>query len=352
MSYLLLACAVSILFFASVQLTERSKQAMHYCMAISCFAAGCVYLSLLAVTNGQIVKLPALANSDVAALLVLAPAFYLTSLSILHEGRRPVRRYSVYFVAPVLLAIGSVIYNALTAPVLMSTTGAVPGHFSNTARTVLTVCAGLSITAAIVLDLFAARRLHRTGRVQNKAGFRHQVIFLFCYLAAALVWLVSCAFRDDRLYTIATLPACPIVLAYALSRTAVFYFPQGQPPRRGKPEWNSSAPELTARLSTLMETAAPFRDDALTLQRLAGMLGEEPRRLSYHLNFSLSKSFRGYINEWRLAAVCRDLLADPNRSILEVAFESGFNSKSSFNSLFFKKYGRTPREFRHENPDR
>ena len=79
------------------------------------------------------------------------------------------------------------------------------------------------------------------------------------------------------------------------------------------------------------------------------MLGEEPKRLSYHLNVSLSTSFRGYINELRLAAVCQDLLAEPRRSILDIAFANGFNSKSSFNTLFFKKYGITPREFRREN---
>jgi AraC-like DNA-binding protein len=59
---------------------------------------------------------------------------------------------------------------------------------------------------------------------------------------------------------------------------------------------------------------------------------------SAKVNVSLSKTFRGYINEFRLTAVCRDLLLDPRHSILDIGFSNGFNSKSSFNALFFRKY--------------
>jgi AraC-like DNA-binding protein len=49
--------------------------------------------------------------------------------------------------------------------------------------------------------------------------------------------------------------------------------------------------------------------------------------------------------------VCKDLLADPGRTILDTAFANGFNSKSSFNDLFFKKYRMTPKEFRRAKLD-
>ena len=123
---------------------------------------------------------------------------------------------------------------------------------------------------------------------------------------------------------------------------------------RKKPPWDASAPELTARLSRLMEQEAPYRDETLTLHRLAGMLGEESKRLSYHLNVNLSNTFRGYINELRPIAVCGDLLGNPRRAILDIAFSNGFNSKSSFSALFVRKYGQTSKEYRQkhlEHPD-
>jgi len=302
-----------------------------------------------------ILRLPGFANSDTAVLFVVSPAFYLASLTILHEGRRPVRSYLVYFVVPIALASGTVLYNALTAERLGISLGAVLEHFSSAVLRSLTLAADLLFITAIVLALLAARRLHRARQVGDRAAFRHQVAFLFCYLVSAAVVMAGWILRDERLYTTGCMTTGLVVVCYALSRTAVFYFTQDRRLLRlgrKKPLWDASATALTARLSRLMENEAPYRDETLTLRRLAGMLGEEPRRLSYHLNVSLSKTFRGYINELRLAAVCRDLLVDPRRTILDIAFSNGFNSKSSFNALFFRKYGRTPKEFRQEHLER
>jgi AraC-like DNA-binding protein len=141
-----------------------------------------------------------------------------------------------------------------------------------------------------------------------------------------------------------------IAVAYALSRMGVSYFSQDRPPptRHARPEWDNSAEELGSRLQALMESSAPYRDERLSVQTLARKLGVEPGQLSYHLNVRHSLTFRSYINEWRLRSVGEDLLSRPDRSILDIAFENGFNSKSSFNSLFFKKYGMTPREYRRQ----
>jgi len=175
------------------------------------------------------------------------------------------------------------------------------------------------------------------------------VFILFSYLASSIFLVVSSALRNETLYTAACLMVTTIVVLYALTRSAAFYFSSdlSQPrPRKKRPQWDSSAGELDARIASLMETEAPYRNEMLSLRQLAEMLGVEPKRLSYHLNLTHSKSFRSYINDLRLEAVTRALLADPRRTILDTAFANGFNSKSSFNDLFFKKYGMTPKEFR------
>jgi len=347
MPFLLFACGVVSLFFAVVQLTAANKQPLHYCMAICCLAAGYILIYLSGAAARLILRLPWLANSDIAVLLVVSPAFYLSSLTILHEGRRSVRSYLAYFVVPIALAFGTGLYNALTAKRLG--VGAVLGHFSSSVLRALTLAADLLFIAAIVLALLAAWRLHWARQIGDRAAFRHQVVFLFCYLASAAVVMAGWGLRNELLYTIGCLTTGLLVVCYALSRTAPSYFAQNRRLLRlgrREPLWDASAPALTARLSRLMEKEAPYRDEELTLRRLAGMLGEEPKRLSYHLNVSLSNTFRGYINELRLAAICRDLLVDPRRTILDIAFSNGFNSKSSFNALFFRKYGRTPKEFR------
>jgi AraC-like DNA-binding protein len=350
MLYLLFARGVGSLFFAVVQLTAANKQPLHYCMAVGCLAAGGIFIYLSGAAGRLILRLPWLANSDIALLLVVSPAFYLTSVTILHEGRRPVRSYLIYFAVPAALAFGTELYDALTAERLKD--GAVLGHFSSVALRSFTLAADLLFIAAIVLALLTALRLSWARQVGDRAAFRHQVVFLFFYLASATVIMVGWVLRNEHLYAVGCLITGLVVVCYALSRTAPFYFAQNRRLLRlgrKKPPWDASAPELTIRLSRLMEHEAPYRDERLTLQRLAGMLGEEPKRLSYHLNVNLSNTFRGYINELRLIAVCRDLLGDPHRAILDVAFSNGFNSKSSFNALFVRKYGLTPKEYRQKH---
>jgi AraC-like DNA-binding protein len=341
--------AVVILLFAFVQLTARKKQPIHYCMILASLMLAYNLMYWWSLDSGFLVRVPALIGSDVAATILLAPSFYLSSLSILYEGRRPVRRYDVYFLAPAVLALCSLLFNAITAP-----GKAFPetlGHFSSLTRKFPALLAMLMVTAAVVLDLLAAHKLRSSGAVHHGNKFRGQVAFLICYLAASMMAISSFIVRDDRLYMAGYAIAGLIAAAYALSRMGVSYFPQDQPPpiRRVRPEWDNSAEKLASRLQALMERTAPYRDEKLSLKALARMLGVESRRLSYHLNVQHSLTFRSYINDWRLRSVCEDLLKCPDRSILDIAFANGFNSKSSFNSLFSKKYGLTPREYRRQN---
>ena len=137
-----------------------------------------------------------------------------------------------------------------------------------------------------------------------------------------------------------------------LSRTSAFYFPGMDSIagfRRRRSEWDQTSTEFLSRLNALMEASAPYRDPELTLQRLARMLDVEPKRLSYHLRMDSSSTFRSYVNDWRLKSVCRDLPRKPDRSILDIAFDNGFNSKSTFNALFIRKYSKTPRQFRRDS---
>ena len=94
-----------------------------------------------------------------------------------------------------------------------------------------------------------------------------------------------------------------------------------------------------------METSAPDRNANLTLVKLAHMSVKIPSRLTYHFKTCLSTNFRGYLND-PVKAACRDLVDKPHFMILTIAFENGFNSKSSFNMLFDESFAVTPRNFR------
>ena len=355
MPYVLLACGVCILFFALIQLPAGSSQPLRNMIAFNCFAISYIMFYLCAAKAGILLKIPVLANSDIALKFPIVMSFYLAALTILREGRRPVRSHVVYWIAPVLLAAFSLLYTALTSPTFLRMHGALPGHYTNPLLMTLTLAGDLAFMCACILNLLAARRIFLAREVRDRAGFRHQVMILFFYLASSIFLVVSSALSNERLYTLACLAVGIIVVIYALTRSNAFYFsPDMRPPRprTRMPRWDTAAGDLDAKIASLMEAEAPYRDAALSLRHLAGMLGVEPKRLSYHLNLQHSKSFRSYITDLRLEAVCRELMDDPRRTILDTAFANGFNSKSSFNDLFFKKYGMTPKEYRRTNLSR
>ncbi|MDN5204127.1 helix-turn-helix domain-containing protein [Fulvivirgaceae bacterium BMA10] len=102
------------------------------------------------------------------------------------------------------------------------------------------------------------------------------------------------------------------------------------------------------RLKQLMEIQMPYTDPQLSLVKLAQLLNVTPHHLSQIINEHLGKSFSDYINYHRIETA-KEKLKDPrykHLKIASIAYESGFNGISTFNTLFKKHTGSTPSEYR------
>lgn len=102
------------------------------------------------------------------------------------------------------------------------------------------------------------------------------------------------------------------------------------------------------KLLQIMKAEKLYTDCDLSLQKVAEKLSIPPHHLSQIINERLHQSFSDFVNSYRVEEVKKNLL-DPSKkhySILAIAEESGFNSKSSFNSVFKKHTNITPSEFR------
>ncbi len=101
----------------------------------------------------------------------------------------------------------------------------------------------------------------------------------------------------------------------------------------------------------LLELTGPekvYLDPELSLDQLADQLKVSSKKLSQVINESFDQNFFDFINSYRIEEAKRILLGstDAKLTVLEVMYQCGFNSKSSFNTLFKKKTGVTPSEFR------
>lgn len=103
------------------------------------------------------------------------------------------------------------------------------------------------------------------------------------------------------------------------------------------------------RLTDLMGVESIYTDFDLSLESLAQMLSISPHQLSQFMNERLGTNFRNYINSYRIEEAKKILINDPDKNILTVCYDVGFNSKSTFNHCFKKYTNKTPSEFRLEH---
>lgn len=98
-------------------------------------------------------------------------------------------------------------------------------------------------------------------------------------------------------------------------------------------------------LQACMDTEQLYTEPALSLRDLAQTIDLHPNKLSWLLNEHIGKNFNEYINSYRLADFKAKALdpANSHLTLLGLAFDSGFNSKTVFNSFFKKMEGMTPR---------
>lgn len=114
---------------------------------------------------------------------------------------------------------------------------------------------------------------------------------------------------------------------------------------------NEKISELKAKITSLMMEEKLYQETELTLQQLAGKLNVPAYQVSQTLNEGMKKNFYDLVNGYRVEEAKRLLLDSKNRNftILSVGFEAGFNSKTTFNTVFKKFTGLTPTEYRDKN---
>ncbi len=107
----------------------------------------------------------------------------------------------------------------------------------------------------------------------------------------------------------------------------------------------SLAEEYRKKLLTHIEQEKPFLDPDLTLRSLASQINIHPNKLSWLINEIHEQNFNQFINKHRIEHF-KELALDPNNSLfslLGLAYESGFNSKTVFNTYFKKATGFSPK---------
>jgi AraC-like DNA-binding protein len=107
------------------------------------------------------------------------------------------------------------------------------------------------------------------------------------------------------------------------------------------------AAEYTAKLLAHLSEKEPFLNPDLSLRELASQIEIHPNQLSWLLNNNIGKNYNEFINTYRIEAF-KLKAKNPSNAHLTIeglAYESGFNSRTVFNTSFKKETGLTPKQY-------
>lgn len=223
--------------------------------------------------------------------------------------------------------------------------------------------------AHLVGYLIAVYLVVRRFRLQAQHTFSSTEVICLDWLSSSIRWffllcvllLVSTSLHAVGLETVSDVSGNLVLITIVIIIYGIGYRGLRQPEILGLAEvqevaqkyekstlTDSAADRHLERLMELMDSAKPFLRGDLTIRDLAELSGIPGYHLSQLLNEKLNQNFFDFINRYRVEEAKRALL-DPARdhlTILAVALEAGFSSKSAFNAAFKKQTGTTPSEFR------
>lgn len=130
-----------------------------------------------------------------------------------------------------------------------------------------------------------------------------------------------------------------------------------------KPKWllSTSTPFLNGNKQTtdmktlindviwLLSDQEMFKDSELDLNKLSDKLNRHPRIVSLAINEKEKMTFSELVNKYRIEEAKKQLIFCPEKTIQEVMFDVGYNSKSAFNHHFKKLTGCTPSKWKNFN---
>jgi len=295
--------------------------------------------------------------------------FYVRSLILIRPGFHPLEW--AHFL-PFALILGlTFLFRENTAEITAGS--AAPLTASRLARVLFSLLLFLSFSTYSILVYILLNR-HRK-KLKEEFSFSSGKItlnwLLFVSITVYVSYLLTFFSSGIQLFYI-TLPFDPLIFSYTgltlfsfafsfygYRQAAIYHNPENlipsyqvQEPVNQKKYYksgltNNGMNDCISRIDQLMHDQRLYLEPELSIDQVAAALKIPKHHLTQALNTVLEKNFYTYINELRVKAFI-ERLKDPssgNYTLLALAFDCGFNSKSTFNAVFKKTTGMTPSEF-------
>jgi len=363
--------AIQGVFLAGVLAAKRSNRTANRLLAVAMLAFSIYLASSVYYAAGYVEVVPHFFGAGWPMPFLYGPLVYLYAVAAADRSRRLTRRDALHFVPfaaavlvglPVYLQAGAgkiAFYHQLQS-------GATPLWMA--IADPLKYVSGVTYTAATIA--FLRRHRDRVKESYSSPERVHLRWLLWLGGAGAAIW--SLAVTSQVLFSAGVLRSGHgddfVSLAIAMLVYGIGYMGLRQPeifryeaaedsvtaPEADAPRYERSgltgreAERLKDALTGVMDEERPWQDSGLTLADLATRLSTSPHKLSEVLNSQLGQTFYDFVNGYRVREVQRRIAAGEARqvTILSLALDAGFASKSTFNLVFKKHTSQTPSEYR------
>ncbi|WP_295715896.1 ABC transporter permease [Mucilaginibacter sp.] len=262
---------------------------------------------------------------------------------------------------PLLLELGALVLEIKES----ISTGAATYHTQTfyTLNPILQLLAFISVGAYLYASHRLIERFYRGLKFNGGDRYRSELRWLRNLLISfGLLWLLWIPFiAGDYFYyhyqlsIHAYYPLYLLLAVMAIWMAAVAFLTQEagvlvDPPSFLKPPLPAEMKQRGSWLKKTVQANRYYQDPELNLSSLAEKLDLGPHELSRIINTVLKKSFNDFINEYRVADFVQKM-QDPayeHITLLGIAFESGFNSKTTFNRTFRQMTGKSPAEYKND----
>ncbi len=370
MSIIFLLGAVHGLMLTFLLVSKKVNQLSNRILAalMLVFTIDLAMAALLSVDLHQ--SFPHVIGLDFSITLLYGPLLYLYSETLIKGNERLNLAQKKHFIPFILLTLYFLPFyfnSGETKLNLLNENGEL--EYGSEWITHFKVVYSLSYLPFIIFDLYAYRKKIRanysTLEKRNLDWLQGFVLAgTLLGITAGVLYTVS-SFSDILSeYTDFTLLASTIFvysIGYMGLKQAEFFTPIGSEekgvPEKEKPRQQSytrsglneeQGKELHQQLCALMDKDQPYLRNDLSLAELAGMMNITTHNLTEVINTFADESFYDFVNSYRVEKV-KQAIKDPefqNYTLLGIGLESGFNSKSSFNSVFKKHTGLTPSQYK------
>jgi putative ABC transport system permease protein len=280
--------------------------------------------------------------------LALGPLIYFYVLSIIKPDYK-FRSSNLMHFSPLLVESGLAIYVTPNLPGLA---------IASQLLGFISVCGYLHAARRLVKSF--SRELNFNGSDRYRLKFKWLINLLTGFAFLWLLWIpfyIIAYVYNNSPSTLLFYPLHLLLAAFAIWTAGVVIL---------KPEINLPADEpyflklpapdefkhKAGWLKRTVKDCGYYKDPELSLTSLAEKLGLTTHELSRLLNTALKKSFNDFVNEYRVADVAKKM-CDPafdHLTLQGIAYDSGFNSPSTFHRAFKQLLGKTPAEYKKQLP--